>query len=134
MKKKNHKINKLAKLLPKRKKPTEVKLTKLYTYIIVVNYGLGDQVMKLLQSSGSNMQLTCLGRGTANKEVLHILGLEGNRKDIVIAFVDENNIPVIKTELEKHFSKNKKAMGMGFTIPLTSIVGQKVYQFLTNSL
>jgi len=119
----------------KNKKPANVEVFhKIHIYTVIVTHGYGEMAAKTLTHCGSNAYLICLGRGTAKKELLNMLGVEGNQKDVVFAFTDENNIVDTNNQLNKLFDKNKNMMGFAFTIKLNSIVGEKIYHFLTNTL
>lgn len=109
-------------------------LKKLYLFVTIVNQGQGDNILKLYQMCGSSAQFVQLGRGTAQKQIADILGLEDNRKEILYAFVTKDDIPELKKELEAYFVANKKNKGIGFSIPLTSVIGAKLYHFLANTL
>jgi len=113
------------------KKPT---VRKMYLYVIIVNFGLSQNIVDLLQDYDSNLQVAVAGNGTASKEILNIIGLEDTKKDVVLAFVDQTNINQLQKQLNDLFLKSKKFMGMGFAIKMTSIVGQKIYHYLTNTI
>jgi len=119
---------------PLLKKKVEKTYHKLFIYVIILNEGYAEPTMNRLKEQGSNVQFVALGKGTAKKEVLHMMGFEDNPKDIVLAFVDDTNVESIQTMLEKYFNENKKIMGVGFTLKLNSVVGEKLYHFLTNTI
>jgi len=116
------------------RKQEEKPRKKIYMYTIIVNYGYSGPVLDLLRRYESNAQFVCLGRGTASTEAKTIFGLENNGKDVIAAFVDEENVEDIRNALTVFFATNQKVMGFAYTIKLSSIVGEKVYHFLTNSL
>lgn len=109
-------------------------LKKISLFITIVPRSQGNNIVKLLQTLGSSMQIIQKGRGTAVKQTLDILGIEDNRKDVVFAFVTNDKIPDIKTELEAYFASHKSQKGIGFAIGLTSIIGARIYHFLANDL
>ena len=124
------------------KKPEEVKepfekrpgLKKLCFYIIVVNFGQGANIIRLLKNNHSSAQFTQIGEGTASKQIRTILAIEENRKEIIYSLVREDFVPDIKRELEAYFAASKKNAGVAFTIDLDSIVGVKIYKFLTQTV
>ena len=130
-------------LFSKNKKVTEnnapvqteiAEVKKLSMFITIVNKGQGNYVLKLFESEGANAQFIQHGEGTARKEIRDILGIEDNSKEIVISLVKDEKIPEIKNELEAFFKISKRNRGIGFSIPMTSLIGMKVYQFLTDSI
>ena len=113
--------------------PTE-EFKKMSLYVTIVNKGQSTPVIKIFERAGVSAQFVQIGRGTAQKQVLDILGIADNAKEIVLSFIKKESIPEAKTELEAFFAASKRNNGIGFSIPLTSLVGRKVYQFLANDL
>lgn len=114
---------------------TEIgEVKKLSMFITIVNKGQGNYIIKLFESEGANAQFIQHGEGTARKEIRDILGIEDNSKEIMISLVRDEKIPEIKNELEAFFKISKRNRGIGFSVPMTSLIGMKVYQFLTDSI
>lgn len=103
-------------------------------YVTIVNKGQGNAITSLFQRIGSAAQFVHVGVGTAQKNVLDILGIEDNGKEVVLALIKQELIPDVKNELEAFFASNKRNKGIGFSIKLTSMVGVRLYRFLTDSL
>lgn len=112
----------------------ESEAKKLLMFITIVSRGQGNYVLKLFESEGSNAQFVQYGEGTAQKEIRDILGIEDNTKEIVISLISEDKIESVKKELEAFFKISKRNRGIGFSIPMTSIIGMTLYQFLVDSL
>ena len=117
-------------------KPFEQKanLSKLSLYIVIVPAGVGNTVVKILQNCGSSFQFSERGQGTANDDIIHILGLDNSQKDIVFGIIRDSKINETKKELEAFFLASRRNKGIGFTIPFTSIMGVSIYKFLTQTL
>lgn len=109
-------------------------LKKLCIFIVVVNRGLAKPISKIFQTYGSNAQFIQRGYGTASKEIRDILGIEDTSKDIVLSIIRKDKVEDVKPELNAFFHVNKYNRGIGFSIPMTSIIGVKLYQFLTDAL
>ena len=107
---------------------------KLSLFITIVGKGQAQAITRLFERGGSSAQFIQRGEGTASKEIYDILGAEDNDKDIIFSFIAQEKIPDIKTELNAFFLANKKNRGIGFSIPLSSIIGLRVYQFLANTV
>ena len=130
----------LKKLFPKKELqktnenvPQSSELVHLSMFVTIVNRGQGNYVAKIFEVEGSNAQFVQYGEGTAQKEVRDILGIEDKTKEIVISLIDNTKIENAKKELEAFFKVNKRNRGVGFSIPMTSLIGMKVYQFLADS-
>ena len=130
------------KLFKKKKTPENVNNSnisasttkKLLMFITIVNRGQGNYVLKLFESEGANAQFVQYGEGTAQKEIRDILGIEDNTKEIIVSLISEDKIESAKKELEAFFKISKRNRGIGFSISMTSLIGMKLYQFLTDSL
>lgn len=119
MKKKIFKINKEKK---------EQKPKKLFLMITVLERGKSQKFIPILEKHDVVVQMTMLGKGTASSEILNYLGLAENEKDILFSLVKEDKIHLIYQEVSPFLEK--KGYGISFTIPLTSIVGKTLYQYL----
>ena len=113
-------------------KTNEIK--QLCLYVTIVNKGQANAVISLFQRMGSAAQFVQMGNGTANKNVLDILGIEDNAKEVVLCLIKQELVKDAQNELEAFFAASKKNKGIGFSIKLTSMIGVKLYRFLTNSL
>ncbi|MCQ2742547.1 MAG: hypothetical protein MJ239_04535 [Bacilli bacterium] len=109
-------------------------IKKLVVYVTIVNYGQGDAVLRLFKNSGTSAQISQLGHGTAGKSMREVLGIVDDRKEIIFSMVKEESVPELKQEIEAFFLASKKNRGIAFTIPLTSLVGIKLYHFFTNTI
>lgn len=120
----------------KKEQPYEnrVDLKFLVVHITIVPSEQGPAVNRLLNSLNVPCQFTQRGRGTASKKVREILGLEDNKKEVIISLMSEDIVPKINTELEAFFAASDKNKGIAFTIPLQSIIGVRVYNFLADML
>ena len=135
-------LSKLAGSKLQEKKPEEKKqpfeersdLKKLKFYIIIVNYGQGQNIVKLLKANYSSAQFVQYGEGTATKQVRNILAIQDNRKEIIYSFMREDFVNEFKKDLDAYFASSKRNAGVGFTIELNTIVGVKLYKFLTQTV
>lgn len=87
----------------------------------------------LLEQFEVNMQMVLYGKGTATSETLHYLGLSESEKAIIVSVVREDKIKEILEVLNEKFEKVKNGKGIAYTIPMKSIIGVSIYQFLSNN-
>ena len=125
--KKKHKTNELPSL-------DKIVQKKLSLFVTIIGKGQALPVMRIFERGGSSAQFVQRGEGTAQKEIYNILGMEETDKDIVLSFISQDKILDVKNELSAFFMANKKNRGIGFSIPLSSIIGVRVYQFLANTV
>ena len=137
------KIKKPKKVKAKKQKATEEvrpafetrsDLKKLVLYTIIVPRGQGENILKILKSYKSSAQFIQIGEGTATSVIRDILNIEDTKKDIIYSIVREDTVKDIKQELDVYFIASKRNKGIAYTISLNSIVGVKMYKFLTQTV
>ena len=107
-------------------------IKKLSLLITVVERSKGEFYMDVLSEYEINCQMLLSGKGTANSSVVEMLGLNIN-KAVILSVVREDMVdPVIKC-LEEKFETIRKGKGIAFAVPLSSVIGVNMYQFLSNN-
>ena len=106
---------------------------KLKVLITVVNRSKSMFYLDLIEQYEVNMQMVLFGQGTANSEMLNLLGLAETDKAVIISVVKEEKVKDILETLAEKFEKVKNGKGIAYTIPMKSIIGVSVYQFLSNN-
>ena len=119
--------------LPNTKKTKNPNIKKLKVLITIVNRSKALFYTQLLEQYDVNMQMTLYGNGTANSEMLGLLGLVETEKAVILSIVREDKIKDIKMVLAEKFDKVKDGKGIAYTIPMQSIIGVSIYQFLANN-
>lgn len=109
-------------------------LKKLVLYTVIVNYGQGDNVLRIFKRNKSSAQFVATGEGTASKNVLDILAIEDNRKEIIYSVIAEDAINDIKAEIDAYFAINKRNSGIAYTISLSTVMGVALYKFLSQTV
>lgn len=106
---------------------------KLKLLITVVNKNKAEFYMDYLQEFEINMQVSMRARGTADSDLLHYLGLEDSEKRVLFSLVREDMAPAALRGLEEKFETVRDGKGIAYTVPLSSVAGAAIYQFLTNN-
>ena len=116
---------------------------KLKLLITVVNKNKAEFYMDYLQEFEINMQMSMRARGTADSDLLHYLGLEDSEKRVLGVLQPINILTLILTVslgivialrgLEEKFETVRDGKGIAYTVPLSSVAGAAIYQFLTNN-
>lgn len=122
---------KIAKVKASAKKLTE--LNKLELLITVVNRTKAEFYMDLLQSFEVNMQLSMRAHGTANEQILKLLGVEEVPKAVIFSVIKEDKVPEALAALENRFNTIKDGKGIAYTVPMSSVIGVAIYGFLSNN-
>ncbi len=122
--------------MAKAKSTSRSKMTapqKLKLLFLVVNRSKAEFYMDLLQSFEVNIQLSTVASGTANTEMLAYLGLTDTEKTLILATIREDRAGEALQHLEEKFRTIKNGKGIAYTVPLTSVIGVAIYQFLSNN-
>lgn len=101
--------------------------------ITIVNRKKADFYMDLIQSFDVNMQLVAMGQGTADAEMLSLLGLADSDKAVIFSVIGSEKAGKALQSIEKRFATIKDGKGIAFTVPLSSLIGVSVYGFLSNN-
>lgn len=108
--------------------PKKVKLL-----ITVVNKSKAEFYMDYLQEYEVNLQLSMRAKGTADSDLLHYLGLEDSEKRVIFSLIREDMAPEAMRGLAEKFNTVRDGKGIAYTVPLSSVAGAAIYQFLTNN-
>ncbi|MDE7213439.1 MAG: hypothetical protein K2N42_02550 [Anaeroplasmataceae bacterium] len=107
---------------------------KLKILVTIVERSKADFYLDTLEGYDVNLQTVIYGKGTAPTEMLQYLGLSQLGKAVIFSVVQEDNIKRILADYEDKYFKTKNGKGIAFTIPISSVIGVMVYQFLSNNV
>ena len=118
-------------------KPASVKnqvsnVRKLKLLITVVDRSKTLFYVDLLEQFEVNVQMVMYGKGTANTQMLALLGLIESDKSVIISYIREDRVKDAFDTLEEKFHKVKNGKGIAYTVSLDSIIGVSMYQLLSN--
>lgn len=88
--------------------------------------------MDLLEQFEVNVQMVLYGRGTANSQMLDLLGLVESEKSVIISYIREDKVKEALETLDEKFHRVKNGKGVAYTVSLDSIIGVSMYQLLSN--
>ena len=110
----------------------ESAIKKLKILFTIVDRPKGEFYLDVLSQFEINCQMLVHGKGTANTELVSLLGLN-LQKAVIVSVVREDMVdPVMKT-LEEKFETIRNGKGIAFAVPMSSIIGVNMYQFLSNN-
>ncbi len=121
--------NKTAETNPQ---PVDNGFKKLKLLITVVNRKKAELFMDLLTSYEVNFQTSVLAQGTAQSEMLYMLGLEESDKSVIFSVLREEKAADAMRMLEEKFQTIREGKGIAFTVPMSSVIGVAIYRFLSN--
>lgn len=123
----------VKKASPKIKKANSSGVKKLKLLVTVVNRSKTLFYVDTLEEFEVNMQMVLYGKGTADMAMLNLLGLGESDKAVILSVIREDHIKDILATLHEKFEKVKNGKGIAFLIPMQSIIGVSIYQFLSNN-
>ena len=110
----------------------ESSIKKLKLLFTVVDRPKGEFYLDVISQFDVNCQMVVSGMGTARSEMLELLGLEPH-KAVILSVAREDRVDEILRCLEEKFSTIKNGKGIAFAVPLSSVIGVNLYQFLSNN-
>lgn len=105
---------------------------KLKLLVTVVDRSKTLFYVDLLEQFEVNVQMVLYGRGTANSQMLDLLGLAETEKSVIISYIRSDKIKEAMETLDEKFHKVKNGKGIAYTVSLDSIIGVSMYQLLSN--
>lgn len=109
----------------------ESAIKKLLLLFTVVDRPKTEFYLDVLSQFEVNVQMVLSGKGTAQSDLVELLGLNIH-KSVILSVVREDNAPAVIQCLEEKFRTIKNGKGIAFTVPFSSVIGVNMYQFLSN--
>lgn len=109
----------------------ESAIKKLKLLFTVVDRQKGEFYLDVISQFGVNCQLAVGGLGTANSELVELLGLNIH-KAVILSVVREDMVEEVMNTLEDKFSTIRGGKGIAFSVPLSSVIGVNLYRFLSD--
>ena len=110
----------------------ESAIKKLKLLFTVVDRPKGEFYLDVISQFDVNCQLATAGLGTATSELVELLGLEPH-KVVILSVVREDMVDAVMNCLEEKFRTIRNGKGICFAVPLSSVIGVNLYQFLSDN-
>ena len=110
----------------------ETAIRKLKMLFTVVDRNKAEFYLDVLSQFEINCQMALPGKGTAGSELIDMLGLS-MEKAVLFSIVREDMVDPVMQCLEEKFTTIKNGKGISFAVPLSSVIGVNLYQFLSNN-
>lgn len=122
--------NTAKKPAPKKKQVSSVH--KLKMLVTIVDRSKTLFYTDLLEQFEVTVQMILYGKGTANSQMIDLLGLVESDKSVILSYIREDKVKDALDTLSEKFKKVKNGKGIAFTVALDSIIGVSIYQLLSN--
>jgi nitrogen regulatory protein PII len=110
----------------------ESAIKKLKLLFTVVDRAKAEFYLDFISQYEVNCQMVVSGTGTANSQIIDMLGLNLH-KAVILSVVREDRVDTIMNRLEDKFATIKNGKGVAFAVPLSSVIGVNLYQFMSNN-
>ena len=107
-------------------------IKKLKLLFTIVDRTKGEFYQDVISQFSVNCQLVVPGLGTASSDMVELLGLN-RHKAVVISVVREDLVNTVLSTLEDKFRTIRNGKGVSFAVPLSSVIGVNMYQFLSDN-
>ena len=107
-------------------------IKKLKLLFTVVDRNKGEFYLDVISQFPVNCQIALSGMGTAHSELIDLLGLNIH-KAVILSVVREDMVDPVMKCLEDKFHTIRNGKGIAFAVPLSSVIGVNLYQFLSNN-
>ena len=101
---------------------------KLKILVTIIDRKKVDFYVSNLEGFGANIQEIIYASGTTPRK--DILGIKVSEKAVILSVVREDRIKEILATYEDKYFQTKNGKGIAFTIPIKSMIGVMLYQFL----
>ena len=107
-------------------------MSEMYMMITITKRLTSRKIHAFYEQNGLSPIFYSLANGTATSEMLDYFGLEATEKIVMMSVVTDDTWKGVKRGLEEQVQIDVPGRGIAFLIPLSSIGGKKVLQFLTD--
>ena len=107
-------------------------IKKLKLLFTIVDRPKGEFYLDVLSQFDVNCQMVLGGLGPANTELVELLGLEPH-KAVILSVLREDMVDAAMNCLEEKFATIRNGKGVSFAVPLSSVIGVNLYQFLSDN-
>jgi len=101
---------------------------KLKILVSIIDRKKVDFYVSNLEGFGANVQEIIYAEGTTPRK--DILGIKVSEKAVLVSVVREDRVKEILATFEDKYFQTKNGKGIAFTIPIKSMIGVMLYQFL----
>ena len=107
-------------------------IKKLKLLFTVVDRSKAEFYVDFISQYEVNCQMVVSGMGTATSQFVDMLGLN-LQKAVILSVVREDQVDALLNKIEEKFVTIKNGKGVAFAVPLSSVIGVNLYQFMSNN-
>lgn len=92
---------------------------------LIINFGLGNKVVKIAKQSGISGCTAMIGQGTIRNRLLEFLECCTARREVFLMAGEKKSLYEASEKINKEFELNKPNHGIAFTFSIKSLIGSK---------
>ena len=96
-------------------------LTVLQLVFFIVDWSKIKEISSIFLDARVRFQFVAKGEGTANSEILDMLGLGKSEKAVVLCLEQKQRVPALLQEVRSRMGLHMPGAGIGFSVPLSGI-------------
>ncbi|MDD4213111.1 MAG: P-II family nitrogen regulator [Bacilli bacterium] len=97
-------------------------------FCLILNPDKTAKALRIGKAHGSRGATVLRARGTIHSGILNFLGLYDETRELVLIGADKQTANEMRKAIAEELEMEKPNHGIGFSIPLTNIIGTKSYQ------
>ena len=105
-------------------------MSKIYLLMTITKRMTERQLLACYEKNALSAVLCTLAKGTATSEILDCLGLEMTEKMVTMTVVSDETWENVKRDMEDNLQIDVPGTGIAFLVPISSVGGRKLFQFL----
>lgn len=106
-------------------------MSELYMLVTIISRKQTKAFSDFYTEMGLPVSVITVGSGTASSEILDYFGLDGSEKCVMFHFTTGETWETVKKQLRSRMHIDYPGFGIAFLIPVSSIGGRKVLNYLT---
>lgn len=96
-------------------------MTSIYGLTTIVDRSKSAAALKIYREHAARVSLVVRGHGTANNEIMNMLGLDEPEKDVIFSLADAQTCREVFTSLDEKMHISRPGTGIAFTCALSGI-------------
>ncbi|MDR2467662.1 MAG: hypothetical protein LBD22_01725 [Spirochaetaceae bacterium] len=89
--------------------------------VFIVDWSKTKQISSIFQQVHVRFHFVAKGEGTANSEILDMLGIGKSEKAVILCLEQKQMVPTLLKEVHRRLGLHMPGAGIGFSIPLSGI-------------
>lgn len=102
-------------------------LTQLHLLVVIVERSKSKKIIDILRTKKMPGQYVFHALGTANSDIMDMIGLGSNEKAVVTGFVANKLLPDLIADLSQQTGFHKAGRGIAFSVPLSGMLPPPVF-------